>query len=188
MFTSEQLRRIAAELGMEVLHTRVRDAAAKGKIERFFQKVRRSFPDPLMELSPPGSLAALNEDFLAWAEDRYNQREHGAFGDTPLRRFMESSSHLRTLPEDSRALFRFHCTRRVKKDGTFSLNGVRFETVPGLVGRKVTVAYDLHAPDRVYVYCDGTAFGRAVPLDLKANAKRLRRRPENPGKGDRENA
>jgi transposase InsO family protein len=31
VFTSEQFRRIAAELGMQLLHTRVRDAAAKGK-------------------------------------------------------------------------------------------------------------------------------------------------------------
>jgi hypothetical protein len=173
---------------MELLHTRVRDAAAKGKIERFFQEVRRSFLDPIMELSPPASLGALNEAFFKWAEESHNQRTHSAFGDTPLRRFMESSSHLRTLPDDSRALFHYHCERRVKKDGTFSLNTVRFETVPGLVGRKVTVSYDLRDPSRVYVYCDGVCFGRANPLDVKANAKRRRRRPENDKKGDTNDA
>ena len=188
VFTSEQLRRIAAELGMELLHTRVRDAAAKGKIERFFQEVRRSFLDPIMELSPPAALGALNEAFFKWAEESHNRRTHSAFGDTPLRRFMESSSHLRTLPEDSRALFHFHCDRRVKKDGTFSLNTVRFETVPELVGCKVTVSYDLRDPSRVYVYSDGVCFGRANPLDVKANAKRRRRRPENDKKGDSNDA
>lgn len=188
VFTSDQLRRIAAELGMELLHTRVRDPAAKGKIERFFQKVRRSFLDPLMELSPPASLRGLNEAFFTWAEDSHNHRVHSAFGDTPVRRFMESSSHLRTLPEDSRTLFHFHCTRRVKKDGTFSLHAVRFETVPGLVGRNVTVAYDLREPSRVYVYCDGVCFGRANPLDVKANAKRLRRRPDSENKEEPRNA
>lgn len=184
VFTSGQLRRIAGELGMELLHTRVRDAAAKGKIERFFQKVRRSFLEPLMELSPPRSLKQLNEAFSAWTEKSHNHAAHSAFGDTPVRRFMESSSHLRALPEDCRALFHFHCTRRVKKDGTFSLNGTRFETAPGLAGRKVTVAYDLRDPSRVLVYSEGVCFGRANLLDPKANASRPRRRPDSNTEGD----
>jgi transposase InsO family protein len=188
VFTSEQVRRIAAELGIELLHTRVRDAAAKGKIERFFQKVRRSFLEPLMELSPPGSLKALNAAFFTWAETEHNHGLHSAFGDTPVRRFMESSSHLRTLPEDSDGLFHFQCARTVKKDGTFSLNGVRFETVPGLVGRRITVAYDLRQPDRVWVHCDGICHGRANPLDLKANSRRRRRRPDEERTGDRDHA
>jgi hypothetical protein len=161
---------------------------AKGKIERFFLKVRRSFLDPLMALSPPASLKALNEAFFTWAENSHNLSVHSAFGDTPVRRFMESSSHLRPLPENCRELFRFRCTRQVKKDGTFSLDGVRFETVPGLAGSKVTVSYDLAEPSRVYVSADGVCFGRANPLDPKANSRRARRRPDTATEGESDNA
>jgi transposase InsO family protein len=181
VFTAEQVRRIAANLGIELLHTRVRDAAAKGKIERLFQNVRRSFLEPTMELSPPASLKQLNEAFAAWMESDYNHRVHSAFGATPIRRFMESSSHLRTLPEDSRKLFHVTYQRRVKKDGTFSLHGTRFETVPGLVGCKVTVSYDLRTPERVFVTWRDVCYGRASLLDPKANCRRKRRRPDEEG-------
>jgi putative transposase len=181
VFTSEQVRRIAASLGMELLHTRVRDAAAKGKIERVFQKIRRSFLEPTMELSPPSSLDQLNEAFGNWLENDYNHREHSAFGATPIRRFMESSSHLRALPENGRRLFHVCYRRRVKADGTFSLHGTRYETVPGLVGCKITVSYDLRQPERVFVSWNEACYGQANVLDRKANCHTARRRPEQQG-------
>ena len=188
VFTSEQVRRIAAALGIELLHARVRDPAARGKIERLFQKVRRSFLEPAMELSPPGSLQQLNEAFFAWAEKSYNHRVHSAFGATPVRRFMESSSHMRALPEDSHRLFDVCYTRLIKKDGTFSLHGTRFETSPGLAGCKVTVSYDLRDPSRVFVYWNDVSYGRANLLDPKANARRPRRRTDNEQQGEPKDA
>jgi transposase InsO family protein len=192
VFTSHQLRQIAAGLGIELLHTRVRDAAAKGKIERFFQKVRRSFLAPLTELSPPASLQALNRAFFQWVENGHNHREHSAFGDTPIRRFMESSMHLRTLPADDRSLFHVRCERTVKKDGTFSLEGRRFETAAGLVGRRITVSYDLQEPLRVAVHCGGVCHGTAGLLDPGANNRRPRNREgtdrSNSKEGDRTDA
>ena len=188
VFTAEQVRRITAALGIELLHARVRDPAAKGKIERLFLTVRQSFLEPAMELSPPASLEQLNAAFLVWMEASYNHRVHSAFGATPLRRFMESCSHMRVLPEDSHALFHVCYERLVKKDGTFSLHGTRFETVPGLVGCKVTVSYDLREPTRVFVSCNAIPYGRANLLDPKANAQRPRRRPDGEDQGEHNHA
>ena len=175
VFTADQMREVAARLGVELLHTRVRDAAAKGKIERFFQKVRVGFLEPTMELSPPKSLAELDAAFQTWVENSHNHAVHSAFGDTPTRRFMETSSNLRPFPEDGGELFHCRLTRRVGKDGTFSLHGVRYETDSGLVGNRVEVSYDLKEPERIYVRSDGKSVGRAFPVDLKANATRPRR-------------
>ena len=69
-------------------------------------------------------------------------------------------------------------TIQLQKDGTFSLHGTRFETVPGLTGCKVTVSYDLRDPLRVFVCWNDTSYGRANLLDRKANARRPRRRPD----------
>jgi len=184
VFTSEQVKRIAATFGMEILHARVRDPAAKGKIERVFQRIRVSFLEPAMEISPPGSLPQLNEAFFAWMEKCYNHRVHSAFGATPIRRFMESASHMRTLPEDSHELFHVCYKRMVRKDGTFSLHGTRFETVPGLTGCKVTVSYDLRDPSRVFVHHDDTSYGRANLLDRQANSRRPRRGPDDQDEGE----
>lgn len=175
IFTSHRIKEIAARLGMEVRYTKVRDAAAKGKIERLFQRCRRSFLEPLLELSPPKTLAELNDAFFKWVEEDYNHAEHSAFGDLPIRRFMESSEHLRALPEDDATLFHARDERRVKKDGTFSLNGERYETTANLVGCKITASYDLRRPREVFVFWNGESFGKANLLDLKANCQRRRR-------------
>jgi putative transposase len=182
VFVSQHVKKIAAKLGMEVRHTAVRDAAAKGKIERMFLRCRRSFLEPLLELSDsPLTLDKLNAAFFEWAESEYNHREHSAFSDTPIRRFMESSSHLRTLADDERMLFHISCERRVKKDGTFSLNGTRFETISALVGCKITVSYDLREPEQVHVHWLERYHGKANLLDVKANNRRLRRNDDNDG-------
>lgn len=187
VFVSHHVKEIAARLGMEVRHAAPYDASAKGKIERLFLRCRRSFLEPLLELTPPKDIDALNAAFFRWAEEEYNHREHSAFGNTPIRRFMETSSHLKTLAEDLRTLFHVRCQRRVKKDGTFQLNGSRFETESALVGCKVTVSYDLSRPESVYVHWQDRCHGRANLLDRKANNFR-RRRNDNDEKGDHPHA
>ena len=187
VFVSHQIKEIAARLGMEIRHTAVRDASAKGKIEKYFQKVRRSFLEPLMELTPPKTIEKLNEAFFNWAETEYNHRIHTAFKDTPIRRFMESSSHMRTLSENSSTLFHVRCTRCVKKDGTFNLNGTRFETLSALAGCKITVSYDLRDKNTIFVYWKEKYYGKANMLDPKANCTRLNRR-NNKNNGDQDNA
>lgn len=184
IFVSHRIKEIAARLEMEVRHTKVRDAAAKGKIERLFQRCRRSFLEPLLEIAPPKSLAELNEAFFAWTEREYNHAPHAAFNDTPARRFMESSAHLRPLPEDDRMLFHVRDERRVKKDGTFSLDGVRFETVPDLVGCKITLSCDLRSPQDVHVFFRDCYYGKANRLDAQSNHHRRRKNRE----GDAPNA
>ncbi len=187
VFVSCQIKEIAARLGMEILHTPVRDGAAKGKIEKYFQKVRRSFLEPIMELDPPDTIDKLNKAFFEWAETEYNHGIHSAFNDTPIRRFMESSSHMRTLTDNSKTLFHVRCSRRVKKDGTFSLNGTRFETVPALAGCKITLSYDLRETQIIFVYWQDKYYGKANLLDPKANCTRLYRRNSKQN-GDQDNA
>jgi len=187
VFVSQQIKQIAARLGMEIRHTAVRDAAAKGKIEKYFQRCRRSFLEPTMELTPPNTIETLNKAFFNWAETEYNHRIHSAFKDTPIRRFMESSSHMRTLSEEGSSLFHVRCSRCVKKDGTFSLNGTRFETLTALIGCKITLSYDLREPKVIFVYWQDTYYGKANLLDPKANCTRSYRRNNKPN-GEQENA
>jgi transposase InsO family protein len=71
---SQEITLIGPRVGCLLRHTPVRDAAAKGKIERFFRRVRDQFLIQKLDLS---SLEALNRRFTHWVENDYNATEHG---------------------------------------------------------------------------------------------------------------
>jgi len=170
VFTSSQVTRIGATLGMRVIRTGIRDAAAKGKIERFFRTVRSSFLDGLTLEGMPRNLEALNRAFRSWVEAHYNNAVHSAHGSTPIQRWIEGAHRLRTINiDEADALFRFETHRKVKKDGTFSFKSQRFETDSSLSGKKVLLRYDPFDLSRVYVWFEQQCWGRASKLDLRAN-------------------
>ena len=172
VFTSPQVHRIGACLGVHILHTAVRDAAAKGKIERFFRTVRTRFLDPLQIEGMPADLDALNRAFRAWVETHYNGSVHSAHGQTPLTRWVEGARKLRTLNADEADNhFLFETLRTVHKDGTFSLNALRFETDWTLSGQRVLLRYEPLGLTRVDVWFDSTFRGRASRLDPQINAR-----------------
>jgi len=170
VFISPQITRIGAVLGMRVLRTGVRDAAAKGKIERFFRTVRTRFLDALELEGLPQNLDALNRAFRVWTETHYNGAIHSAHGFTPSQRWIDGASRLRTIDVDEAdELFLFETHRKVKKDGTFSLSAKRFETDSSLAGQQVLVRYDPITLNRVDVWFEQQFRGRANPLDLRGN-------------------
>src|SRR5208282_3970880 len=75
IYSSQEITLICARVGCILRHTAVRDAAAKGKIERFFRRVRDQFLVQKLDLS---SLEALNRQFTCWVEHDYNATEHDA--------------------------------------------------------------------------------------------------------------
>jgi hypothetical protein len=181
VFTSPQIKRIGAVLGTRVLHAPVRDGAAKGKIEAFFRGTRSRFLDALQLEGMPRDLHALNRAFAAWNETHYNRAVHSAHGLTPLQRWIEGARRLRTLnTEEADELFLFETERTVKKDGTFSLKALRFETDASLAGQRVLVRYDPITLTRVDVWFEGLFRGRATPLDLQGNDGRIREGRTNP--------
>src|ERR1700757_1908307 len=101
--------------GCILCHTPVRDAAAKGKIERFFRRVRDQFLVRNLDLS---SLEALNRQFSHWVENDYNALPHDALGMKPIDRFGIDLARVRFLPpsEYNDELFYAEAVRKVKKD------------------------------------------------------------------------
>jgi len=177
IFLSDQVKNIMAELGTTVLHTPVRDACCKGKIERFFLTVRNSFLNPLLALEPPKTLEELNKKFWRWSEESYNLKVHSAINAAPIERWMNTSHKVRLLNigmEDE--VFQFEETRRVKKDGTFSLKGKAYETCWTLAGKKVSVRYNPFFPKQPYVSFGGRKYGKANLLNRDFNNSAPRKR------------
>jgi transposase InsO family protein len=183
VFLSPQTKRIAAELGIIVLHTGVRDCQAKGKIERLFKTIRDDFLNPIMQLNPPKSLDELNRLLWRWIEQDYNSKNHSAIATSPILRYLQTAHKLKLLPsnQEQDQLFYFEEQRIVKKDGTFSLKGELFETDWTLAGKKINLRYQPDNLDRVHVYFQKTSYGVANPLDRQQNCKRVRTKLKNKG-------
>jgi len=153
-------------------------ASTKGKIERFFRRVRDQFLVRQLDLS---SLEALNRQFTHWVEADYNATEHEAIGMKPIDRFGIDLTRVRFLApsEHSDELFYAEATRKVKKDNTFSFAARRYETPVDLRDKEVELRYDRHRGENsaVVIYHKGQRLGVARLLDAVANGLCRRKEP-----------
>jgi len=179
IYCSQEITLICARVGCLLRHTAVRDAAAKGKIERFFRRVRAPFLTKNLDLA---SLETLNRQFTHWVENDYNAVPHDAISMKPIDRFGIDLARVRFLApsEHHDELFYAEATRQVKKDNTFSFAGRRYETPVDLRDREIQLRYDRRRSDTtaVIIYHQGRRLGAARLLDAVANG--LRRRKEQP--------
>ena len=152
---------------------------SKGKIERFFRRVRDQFLVKKLDLS---SLETLNRQFTDWVENDYNALPHDAIAMKPIDRFGVDLARLRFLPpsEHNDELFFAEADRKVKKDNTFSFAGRRYETPVDLRDKTIQLRYDRRRRDTtaVIIYHKGQRMGAARLLDTVANG--LLRRKEQP--------
>ena len=175
IYCCQEIMLICARVGCILRHTAVRDAAAKGKIERFFRRVRDQFLIRRLDLS---SIESLNKQFSDWVEGDYNATVHSSLGMKPIDRFGVDLSRIRFLSpsEDTDELFYAETERSVKKDNTFSFRGQRYETPIDLRGKKIQLRHERHRQGAVIVYDQGRRIGKARLLDAVANG--LARRSE----------
>lgn len=178
IFRSRLLLGICARLGMELIHSRPYRPQGRAKLERFFGTLRRGFLARL-DIDAIEDLDALNRLLFAWVEGDYHVTPHrGIQGETPLDRWVRLSGGLRPLPREVNLdeLFFDQATRRVAKDGTFSLDGRIFEAGPALIGRRINVRFDPFDLRRVLVVAENQQIEPVFPVDLQAN-RRVRRNP-----------
>lgn len=175
IYCCQEITLICARVGCILRHTAVRDAAAKGKIERFFRRVRDQFLIRSLDLS---SIDQLNKQFTQWAEQDYNATVHSTLGIKPIDRFGVDLSRIRFLSpsQDTDELFYAEATRTVKKDNTFSFQGDRYETPVDLRGKQIQLRYERHRNGAVIIYDNTRRLGQARLLDAVANG--LARRKE----------
>lgn len=175
IYSSAELSAICTRLGVRLCHTPVRDGAAKGKVERFFRTVRDQFLIRQLDLS---SIAVLNEQFIAWAEDQYNHRHHGTLGMKPVERYALDRARIQYLPPNQYAeeLFMMEESRGVGADNTFSFKRIRYEAPADLRRKTIDIRYDKAPagqpdtpPKRIPVYYKGNRIGEAKALDRVAN-------------------
>jgi len=165
IYTGKDLTVICGRLGCLLCHTPVRDAAAKGKIERFFRTVREHFLCRQLDVS---SLAALNAQFTRWVEDEYHDTIHSTLGVKPVDRFALDIARIKYLApgQANDELFYSEATRTVKADNTFSFAGRRYEAPRDVRSREIVVRFDSSDPAApLVVYLGADRLGEARPLN-----------------------
>jgi len=170
IYSSLELKLVCDRIGCILRFTPVRDAAAKGKIERFFRTVRMKF---LVKILDTSSISTFNKQFNTWVEDEYNSRPHSGLGMKPVDRFQIDLKRIRFLnpQEENDELFYAEDTRTVKNDNTFPFRKIRYEAPCDLRGKKITIRFKRTGATRVVVYYKNSRMGPAEPLDLIANAR-----------------
>lgn len=179
VFRSRYVMRIAATLGFQIVHSRPYRPEGRAKVERFFRTVRAQF---LQRLEPDSieDIAELNSLFWAWLEGEYHVRTHRTLGESPLDKWLRLACHANPAFQrvDVEEVFLYQDKRRVALDGTFQLNRCRFEAPTELIGHKITVHYNPKDLRKVHIYQEGEYIAPAYPVDLEANAKIRRDKPE----------
>jgi transposase InsO family protein len=128
------------------------------------------------------SLTDLNIATQAWAEMEYNRKVHSEIQTTPLERFLSDKDVLRESPDlgTLKLAFRMDSKRTQRRsDGTFVLQGVRFEipyTYRTLL--RLTVRYARWDLSQVHLIDDRTQnmLCQVHPLDRTKNADGRRRK------------
>ena len=180
IYRSPQLARIAASIGILIVHTPPYQPEGRGKIERYFRSVREQFLanlDPKLLLS----LEQLNERLWQWIDTHYHRSEHSALQTTPLLRWQRDIEQVRQLPPatDLRRLFFHRVDRLVRRDSTFLLQHRFFEAPPHLAGKRIEVRFDPLDPTQLEIYCEGQAQGVARLVDAVVNGQLPARKQEN---------
>ncbi|MFW5988528.1 MAG: Mu transposase C-terminal domain-containing protein, partial [bacterium] len=158
-------------LGITLIHTKPYDAQSKGKIERFFLTVRKRFL-PLLTEDDLTSLDKLNKSFFSWLEKDYHRKIHSSLKMTPLDKYMSQISQVKHFyePEKLKMLFLKRAQRKVRHDGTISVNSKLYQVPPVYIGKKVKIRFDQETYDNIYLYENGKCITKAEPVIMTDNA------------------
>ena len=154
-YSNEQLSMICVSLGIVLLHTKVRDGASKGKVERHFRTLKERWLYTL-DIDSITSLAQFNSLLRGYMRT-YNTTFHRGINAIPMDRYLKSEYKLRT-PQSSEWLdecFYNRITRKVRKDSTITINKDCFDVPMQFISATVEIRFLPDDIDSAYILFDG---------------------------------
>src|SRR5208337_3828134 len=175
-YRGDILQLVCSRLGITLLHARPYDAPARGKMERFWRRMREQ---ALSHLGQVASLTDIQTKLNAWLVRFYQSAPHaGILGRTPAAVFAQGDKVL-VSEQELRTALTVRVRRRVRKDCTLSVGGVDYEVPLGyLAGQVVTLATSLFDSKEPVLEIDHQRLALHV-VDPVGNSKR-RRPPRHP--------
>lgn len=186
IYHSNTIKLMCAYLQTEVSFCKPYSPQGKGKVEKHFGTIKRSF---YVEAQHAGltSLEDLNKFFWAWLTKEYHNYPHSALGMSPLER-LKQDEHLvqRVSPEEIRKALMLRATRRVNdKTAMLRIDSQWYQADPAFAGADVEVRWQAGKRDQVEIWQDGKFLGLAAAsnpstkIDFSRKPESTPRRPRN---------
>ena len=175
-YANEQLALICGSIGTVLLHTKVRDGASKGKIERFWRTAKERWLYGL-DTGRIHSLAAFDSLFQEYLHV-YNNTLHSSIGCTPFERYKACRESLR-LPESMDWLdecFLNRISRKVRKDATVSIDRVAYDVPMQFISQTVEIRFRPGEMDGAYILSEKRRF----PIHVSNKNENCRTKRNNP--------
>ena len=177
-YSNEQLSMICVSLGVLLLHTKIRDGASKGKVERHFRTLKERWLYTL-DISKITSLAQFNEMLKEYMRS-YNTTFHRGIDAAPMERFQNSKDHPKR-PKSREWLddcFYNRITRKVRKDSTITIDNICYDVPMQFISAKVDIRFLPDDMDSAYILMDNTKFPiRRTNRNENAHVKRNNVKP-----------
>jgi len=157
-YANEQLSLICGTIGTVLLHTKVRDGASKGKIERFWRTTKERWLYGL-DIDSIHSLEQFNELFREYFRS-YNTTVHSGIGCTPFERYQATKDSVR-LPKSREWLnesFLNRIRRKVRKDSTVPIDKVSYDVPMQFIDQKVEIRFRPGEMDSAVIVYEGERF------------------------------
>lgn len=157
-YSNEQLSMICVSLGVQLLHTKIRDGASKGKIERHFRTLKERWLYTL-DIGSITSLAQFNEMLRDYMRS-YNTTFHRGINTTPLERYENTKRHA-GKPQSREWLdncFYNRTTRKVRKDSTITIDSICYDVPMQFISAKVEVRYLPDDMDSAFILFENEKF------------------------------
>lgn len=150
-YSNEQLSMICVSLGTLLLHTKIRDGASKGKVERHFRTLKERWLYTL-DIESITSLQQFNSMLRDYIRS-YNTTYHNGIKATPLERYISSGDHPRK-PQSREWLddcFYNRITRKVRKDSTVTIDNICFDVPMQFISAKVDIRFIPGIEDSAFI-------------------------------------
>lgn len=157
-YSNEQLSLICVSLGVLLLHTRVRDGASKGKVERHFRTLKERWLYTL-DISFITSLSQFNGMLRDYMRS-YNTTFHRGINGVPLDRYEASKDHPRR-PQSREWLddcFYNRASRKVRKDSTISIDKISYDVPMQFISAKVDIRFLPDDMDSAFILFEDQRF------------------------------
>lgn len=181
-YRSGSLQQICARLNIRLVYCRPYEPEGKGKLERWHRTLRDAFLTELSETCLQ-RVDELNARLWVWIEKSYHQQPHSGLNQTPpLQRWRDGQAFIRPLGDIAKSLdsyFYHRIKRTVRKDGTLSFNGKRYEVPYELSGQSLYLVVEPYQATPQWVESlEYQRLGSVCEWDKLANCHRPRQRPE----------
>ena len=169
-YINHQLEFICGSAGTVLLHTPIRDGAAKGKIERLFRTVKETWLYGL-DTSAIKSIEEFNASLAEFIR-YYNLNNHSATGESPMDRYLKTRDRIKPplSYEWLQECFLHRQRRKVRNDATLSINNTSFDAPMQFIGQTVEIRYLPDRLDSAFIFFDKKRF----PLRLTNKVENCR--------------